>query len=87
MIVGTASMDRLIFGLILLAAASVSGCGQKNEREQLALDVRADTGRMEDEFGEGFGKAFRADPNSEPAPVKDGDVKPVSLTTEPVPIS
>lgn len=43
--------------------------------------------RMEDQFGKGFAEKFRADPNSEPANLQDDDVKPVSMTAEPVPVS
>ncbi len=42
---------------------------------------------MEDQFGKGFGKAFRASPNSEPANLVEGDVIPVSNTAEPVEIN
>lgn len=39
--------------------------------------------RQEDQFGGGFGVAFRADNNSEPSSPTDGDIGPISLTTEP----
>lgn len=75
------------FGLILLAGASLIACGQKSESDALANDpFAASTARMEDKFGKEFGKAYRADPNSEPANVSDDDVVPVSYTTEPVTI-
>lgn len=41
---------------------------------------------QEDTFGVAFGTAFRADPNSTPIEPKDGDIVPLSLTTEPVDI-
>ncbi|WP_309623534.1 hypothetical protein [Novosphingobium sp.] len=42
--------------------------------------------RQEDSFGIAFGTAFRADNNSEPYNVADGDIIAVSLLTEPVDI-
>ena len=38
---------------------------------------------QEDTFGVAFGTAFRADPNATPIEPKDGDIIPLSLTTEP----
>lgn len=75
-------------GLIVIAGASVSAC-QKNasdsENGSFAGGLFSDrSGQPEDRFGEGFGKAFRADPNSEPAKVDKKDVKPVSFTDEPI---
>lgn len=43
--------------------------------------------RQEDQFGTQFGTAFRADPNSEPFAVNDGDLIAISFTTEPVTIN
>ncbi|WP_411289964.1 hypothetical protein [Sphingorhabdus sp.] len=39
---------------------------------------------QEDRFGVAFGTAFRADPNATPIEPKDGDIIPLSLTTEPI---
>ena len=39
---------------------------------------------QEDTFGVAFGTAFRADTNGTAIEPKDGDVIPLSLTTEPV---
>ena len=41
---------------------------------------------QEDTFGAVFGMAFRADPNATPIEPKDGDIIPLSLTTEPTDI-
>ena len=38
---------------------------------------------QEDGFGAVFGMAFRADTNATPIEPKDGDIIPLSLTTEP----
>lgn len=43
--------------------------------------------KQEDKFGLAFGMAFRVDANSEPTPVKDGDLIPISFTDEPTPIT
>ncbi len=76
---------KLILGAIMMAGASLSACSGKTEADVVAQDPLAGrTATQGDQFGKGFGKAFRADPNSEPAKVNDGDVKPVSLTAEPL---
>lgn len=79
----------LIFGLAIASGASLCAC----HREAGQGDAFAgsgngeESGRMEDQFGNGFGEKFRASPNSEPAKVRSDDVKPVSLTAEPLPVS
>ena len=84
-------MPRVVFallaGLAMAAGATLSACSQKREGDPLILNAKTDAGRVEDTFGDGFGEAFRADPNDAPRNVVDSDVKPVSLTTEPVPIN
>ena len=42
---------------------------------------------QEDQFGLAFGRAFRAAANAEPRQVSDGDLVPVSFTTEPIDIT
>lgn len=77
---------KLVFGLIMVAA-SLSACGGKSDSDAVSNGPLASTGsRPEDQFGKAFGKAFRADPNAEPAKVADSDMRPVSLTTEPIQI-
>lgn len=71
----------------MIAGASLSACNKKTDSDALVLGSRDEAGTStEDKFGKGFGKAFRADPNSEPANVSANDVNPVSYTTEPEPI-
>ena len=45
------------------------------------------TTAQEDKFGIPFGMDFRAAMNSDPASVSDGDIVPVSLSTEPIDIT
>ncbi len=72
---------------LILAGVLLSSCNNKSDSEApFAADVGGQTARPEDKFGQGFGEAFRADPNSEPANVSSSDVKPVSDTAEPEPI-
>ena len=75
-----------ILCLTLIAGGSLSACGKKNGNEPLVIEPGRETGAIDSKFGNGFGKAFSADPNSEPRNVQDNDVAPVSLTTEPVAI-
>ena len=71
----------------MLAGASLIACGKTSESDAFANDPFAATSeRTDDKFGKEFGEASRADPNSEPRPVDEIDVPPVSTTTEPVAI-
>lgn len=79
-----ASVSRLIVGLILVTGTSLTACGDKSESDVLVPESVAENRRMEDQFGKGFGEAYRADPNSEPANVSEMELAPVSYTTEPV---
>ncbi len=73
--------------LIAVAGASLTACGRQDGDDVPEADAFATTaGRDEDQFGKEFGKAYRADPNSEPVVVTEGAVPPVSLTSEPLPI-
>ena len=78
----------IVTGLILIAGASLAACQKKAAGDAAGFDAR-ETGstRTEDQFGNGFGKAFRAPSNGEPANVSDSDVKPVSRTAEPIPVN
>jgi len=73
-------------GLAIVIGMSLSACGDKSEGDILVPTTRSDTGRVEDQFGEDFAKAHRADPNAEPANVSEMKLPPVSYTAEPVPI-
>ena len=85
--VGAMIRPKLLFGLMLLAGASLTACDKQDASDASAPNQAASTARSaEDQFGEGFGNAFRADPTSEPSNVTEGDVVPVSQTAEPVQI-
>lgn len=75
---------RGLVGLLLIAGVPLSACGKQADSggDFDTFDVAAK--RSEDQFGQGFGEAYRADPNSEPRPVAEGDVVPVSMVAEPV---
>ena len=86
--VGAMIRPTLLFGLMLLAGASLTACNKQDASDALLPDQAASKARNpEDQFGEGFGNAFRAEPNSEPINVAEGDVVPVSQTAEPVQIN
>lgn len=72
--------------LVLIIGGSLSACGKQSDSDPLEIAASTERGGMDDQFGKGFGKAFRADPNSAPRSVDETDVKPVSLTTEPIAI-
>jgi hypothetical protein len=74
----------VVFALLLAACGGGGGGGSDQPGNQPPTVV---TTAQEDKFGSGFGAAFRAPPNSEPFNVSDGDLVPVSLTTEPIDIT
>ncbi|MEO7411657.1 MAG: hypothetical protein ABIU10_10160 [Sphingomicrobium sp.] len=75
-----------ILGLVLIAGGSLSACNKKSESEPLLIEPGRESGATDNKFGKEFGSAFNADPNSEPRDVHEGDLAPVSPTTEPVAI-
>lgn len=75
----------MLIGLALIGG-SLSSCDKKSESDLLMIEPKNEMGAKEDKFGKGFGTAMNADPNSEPREVQEGDLAPVSLTTEPVAI-
>jgi hypothetical protein len=79
--------SSLCAGLIIVGGASLSACNKAADSDAPATVNLTSAGHPEDQFGQGFGKDFRADPMSKPANVEDGDVVPVSPTARPVPIS
>ena len=66
-----------------LAVAACGGSGYQTPPPPGGGGV---TVKQEDSFGMQFATAFRADNNSEPYNVADGDIIAISLTTEPVDI-
>jgi hypothetical protein len=83
------NVRRFTIVLLLIAGASLSSCSDESGSDVFAdMDLSAGVQKsgLDERFGKGFDAKFRADPNSEPTPVRDGDVPPLSLTTEPVQI-
>ncbi len=79
-------LKSLSLGFAIVAGMSLTACGKTSEDDIPVPVSQSNNGRVEDQFGKGFGKAFRADKNSEPANVSENDMKPVSLTEEPIEI-
>lgn len=73
-----------IFVLIAVGGGMISACSDGKESQSLTVAPRRDTGPVDRQFGKEFGAAFTSDPNSQPRNVLEGDLPPVSLTTEPV---
>ncbi len=77
-----------VLGLLLLAGVSLAGCGRKSSSDrygELAPPMNSrDAGGQ---FGSRFEQASRADPNSEPMNVIDGDLPPADPTTEPAEVN
>lgn len=73
---------------VSMLATGLAACGGGNgSNTPTPMPGQTGAARQEDQFGIAFGNDFRADPNSEPAQVADGDIVAVSLTTEPVTIN
>ena len=65
---------------------AVTACGGSGNPTPPTNGGGVVTVKQEDTFGMQFATAFRADNNSEPYNVADGDIVAISLTTEPVDI-
>lgn len=70
-----------------LAALALAGCGGGKGGMAVTLPPSMSPPRLEDQFGAGFGTAFRQDRNTEPGDPAAGDIEAVSVTTEPREIS
>ncbi|MEO6359186.1 MAG: hypothetical protein ABIO43_01255 [Sphingomicrobium sp.] len=73
--------------LALTLSLAACGGGGGNGSDKPGDPPTVITTAQEDRFGVAFGTAFRAPLNGEPVPVNDGDLVPVSLTTEPIDIT
>ncbi len=81
-----ANKARVSLGLAILAGMSLTACGKKeSESDIFATGSLTSSGQAEDQIGTEFGKAHRADPNSEPVKVDANSVPPVDYTSEPLP--
>jgi hypothetical protein len=71
--------------LILLATTALSACGSSNNpTAPTAPPVVVVPSAQENAFGANFGTAFRASNTAAPTTPVDGDIIPLSLTTNPV---
>jgi hypothetical protein len=81
----TKNTKRII--AICLASAALADCGGSNNTPPAPpVAVTPPAAKLEDQFGAGFGTAFRADPNTEAKDPAPGDVNPVDPTREPITI-
>ena len=72
--------------LLLAAAAALSACGggSKTTSSAAAPAVVVAPALPENAIGASFGTAFRASETAAPVMPADGDILPLSLTTDPV---
>ena len=82
-------VQRALIGtaLALPLAACGGGGGSSGGGDTVITPPVVVTTAQEDKFGIPFGMDFRAAMNSDPASVSDGDIVPVSLSTEPIDIT
>jgi predicted small lipoprotein YifL len=79
------TIRNLLLGASLAATlAACGGPGGGKDTPPAPPTVVATS--QEDKFGVKFGQNFRAPKDGEPSPVNDGDLVPVSWTTEPIDI-
>lgn len=74
---------------IVAAAMLVGGlaaCGNNNTPTPITQPPPVPAAKLEDQFGAGFGVAYRADANTDAKDPVPGDIVPLSLTTDPVAI-
>lgn len=70
--------------IILLPAVGLAACGGSNNSAMApAPPVVVTPAPQENAFGANFGAAFRASENAAPVTPADGDIVPLSLTTDP----
>ena len=81
-------VQRALIGTALaLPLAACGGGGGSSGGDTVITPPVVVTTAQEDKFGIPFGMDFRAAMNSDPASVSDGDIVPVSLSTEPIDIT
>ncbi len=80
-------LESLSLGFAIVAGMSLTACGQTSDDDIPVPVSQSKSGRVEDHFGKEFGKAFRADKNSEPANISDNAMRPPSLTEEPIEVN
>lgn len=82
-----AARSGIILGLVVLSVSLV-GCGRKSDSNRYGqLEPPLNSGAADGQFGSRFEEASRADPNSEPMNVVDGDLPPADPTKEPAEVN
>ena len=79
-------VQRALIGTALALPLAACGGGGGGSDSVITPPVVIKT-LQEDKFGVQFGTDFRAAMNSDPVSVNDGDIVPVSLTTDPIDIT
>lgn len=80
------NLNLLLFAIPISTLAACGGSGDGGSTPPSPPPPPTTVSAQEDTFGLAFGMAFRADTNGTPIEPKDGDIIPLSLTTEPVDI-
>lgn len=71
---------------LALLAGGLAACGNNNDTPAPGPVVTPPAAKVEDAFGANFAAAYRADPNSIAKDPVPGDIIPLDLTKDAVPI-
>jgi hypothetical protein len=80
-------MNRMLLIVTGLAALALAGCGGGKGGQMVTAPPPQGPQRLEDQFGAGFGMAFRVDRNTEPGEPAGADIEPLTLAAEPREVS
>lgn len=75
------NLNLLLFAVIV---STLAACGSADKSAPPPPPAPPPVVLQENAFGAVFGMAFRADADATPIEPRDGDIIPLSLTTEPI---
>jgi hypothetical protein len=82
------TISKRLLLVVGVAAVALAGCGGGGKGGMtMVMQPPMAPPRLEDQFGAGFGAAFRQDRNGEPGEPAAGAIEPLSVTNDPREIS
>lgn len=77
------TISKRLLVVLGLAALGLASCGGGAGGGMMVVQPPMAPPRLEDQFGAGFGSAFRQDRNGEPGEPAAGAIEPLSVTGDP----